>query len=322
MTNTDHIAVYRYHVNGGTGSAEALAEKEAGSGSVAPRGEYFEVGDGIITIHADKFSVYAISYTDATTTTKYTVTFNSNGGSAVASQTVSEGGQVQEADDPTQDSYTFGGWYKDAACTDGNEWDFENGTVPGNITLYAKWTENESDPTPDGNPSGGRKTNGDKTETDDTKTETGSTSSGGGSRGNSSTGNSGSALGKNAGKKSTDNSGETVTTPSSGEIVSGGGEGNMSRQQMIIMLYRYAQARGLVISGSADLGSYSDSGIVASYAQEALAWGVANGIITGTTDGKLNPEGTATRAHFAAFVYRFASLNLAPAASGTEGDAG
>lgn len=87
-----------------------------------------------------------------------------------------------------------------------------------------------------------------------------------------------------------------------------GADGNMSRQQMITMLYRFAQSQGRATSGSADLSGYSDSGIAASYAKEALAWGVANGIITGTTDGKLNPEGVATRAHFAAFLYRYCNL--------------
>lgn len=86
------------------------------------------------------------------------------------------------------------------------------------------------------------------------------------------------------------------------------GEGSMSRQQFITMLYRFAQQQGTVCSLSADRSGFSDSGVVASYAQEALAWDVANGIITGTSDGRLNPEGTATRAHFAAFVYRFANM--------------
>ena len=35
------------------------------------------------------------------------------------------------------DGYTFAGWYKDSACTQG--WDFETG-IPGDMTLYAKWT--------------------------------------------------------------------------------------------------------------------------------------------------------------------------------------
>lgn len=85
-------------------------------------------------------------------------------------------------------------------------------------------------------------------------------------------------------------------------------ENPMSRQQLVTMLYRFAQSQGAEISGSADLSVYPDNGVVASYATEALAWAMGSGIVTGTTDGRLNPEGTATRAHFAAFLYRFNTL--------------
>lgn len=78
------------------------------------------------------------TWTDPTPTT-YTVTFNSNGGSAVASQTVADGGKVTEPADPTKDGYTFGGWYKEDTLT--TEWDFSTDTVSAATTLYAKWTE-------------------------------------------------------------------------------------------------------------------------------------------------------------------------------------
>jgi len=45
----------------------------------------------------------------------YTVTFNSNGGSAVASQTVNEGDDATKPADPTQTGYVFAGWYEEAA---------------------------------------------------------------------------------------------------------------------------------------------------------------------------------------------------------------
>ena len=41
---------------------------------------------------------------------------------------------------PTRQGYTFGGWYKNADCSDGQKWDFATDTVTSNITLYAKWT--------------------------------------------------------------------------------------------------------------------------------------------------------------------------------------
>jgi hypothetical protein len=77
--------------------------------------------------------------------------------------------------------------------------------------------------------------------------------------------------------------------------------GSISRQQLAVMLYRYA--------GEPETdGSYerfSDAGTVAGYASSAMQWAVANGIIGGTADGKLNPEGSASRAAVAAMVSRY-----------------
>ena len=56
-------------------------------------------------------------------TKEYTVTFDSNGGSVVASQTVKEGGKVKEPTDPTRDGYTFAGWY--LSLSDKEEYDFD-----------------------------------------------------------------------------------------------------------------------------------------------------------------------------------------------------
>jgi uncharacterized repeat protein (TIGR02543 family) len=48
---------------------------------------------------------------------------------------------ITKPEDPTRSGYEFGGWYTDAECTEGNEFDFEanDGTVDQNTTLYAKW---------------------------------------------------------------------------------------------------------------------------------------------------------------------------------------
>lgn len=83
------------------------------------------------------------------------------------------------------------------------------------------------------------------------------------------------------------------------------GEGTLSRQQLVTMLYRYAQSQEMNLEGAADLSTYPDNASVASYAGEALAWAVGKGIVTGTSDGRLNPEGTATRGQFAVMMYRF-----------------
>ena len=72
-------------------------------------------------------------------TTTHTVTFNANGhGTAPAAQTVEEGKTATKPADPTASGWKFGGWYKEAACT--NAFDFST-AITGNITLYAKWTK-------------------------------------------------------------------------------------------------------------------------------------------------------------------------------------
>lgn len=73
----------------------------------------------------------------------YTVTFNSNGGSDVASLRVRSGGTVTRPADPVRTDYTFSGWYKDNNFTDLFIFGPEGDKVTGNITLYAGWTEGE-----------------------------------------------------------------------------------------------------------------------------------------------------------------------------------
>gem|GEM_PF-5654168 len=69
----------------------------------------------------------------------YTVTFNSNGGSAVPAQTVKAGEKAVKPANPTKSGYSFSGWYSDASLT--TQYDF-NSAVNADITLCAKWTSN------------------------------------------------------------------------------------------------------------------------------------------------------------------------------------
>lgn len=67
---------------------------------------------------------------------KYTVTFNSNGGSDVSSKTVEENTKVTKPSDPTRNGFTFLGWYYN-----NNKFDF-NTKITSNLTLIAEWKEN------------------------------------------------------------------------------------------------------------------------------------------------------------------------------------
>jgi uncharacterized repeat protein (TIGR02543 family) len=72
----------------------------------------------------------------------YTVTFNSNSGSAVASQIVKEGEMAERPTDPELFTYIFVAWYKETELI--NEWNFETDIVTENKTLYAKWIADEN----------------------------------------------------------------------------------------------------------------------------------------------------------------------------------
>lgn len=85
------------------------------------------------------------------------------------------------------------------------------------------------------------------------------------------------------------------------------GDGNISREQLATMLYRYAQR---VEGGKGSTGSYSWMGgadLVSDWAAEAMRWAVGSGIITGD-NGNLNPGAPATRAEVAAMLERFVNV--------------
>ena len=91
------------------------------------------------------------------TINSYNVTFNSMGGSLVASQNVDHNTAAVKPADPTKTGYTFDGWFTDKDCT--VAYDF-NAPVTDNITLYAKWNkipdQQKPNETPADNPSTGQ----------------------------------------------------------------------------------------------------------------------------------------------------------------------
>ena len=68
------------------------------------------------------------------------VAFDARGGSYVAPRYVAKNKMVSEPAAPTRDGYTFLGWY----TAEGEKWDFSKDVVTADMTLYAKWTKNES----------------------------------------------------------------------------------------------------------------------------------------------------------------------------------
>ena len=80
----------------------------------------------------------------------------------------------------------------------------------------------------------------------------------------------------------------------------------ITREQLAVMLQRFAALLGREAAGSAEaLKTFSDAGGVSPWAQSAMAWAVEAGILQGNGAGALNPQGAASRAETAAMLWRF-----------------
>lgn len=78
----------------------------------------------------------------------------------------------------------------------------------------------------------------------------------------------------------------------------------ITREQMAAILHRYAAFKGYDVTGSAELNGFADAASVSTYAVEPMGWARAAELISGV-DGKLLPQGDATRAQIAAILMRF-----------------
>lgn len=147
------IPVSQYSVTVNNGSADATTANQGATitltADAAPEGKVFDrwvVIAGAITLAnassatttftmpAENVEVTA-TYRDTAVTT-HTVTFETNGGTAVAAQTIADGSKAVQPSDPARDGFTFEGWYQDEACT--LAFDFDT-AVTSDMTLYARW---------------------------------------------------------------------------------------------------------------------------------------------------------------------------------------
>ena len=81
----------------------------------------------------------------------------------------------------------------------------------------------------------------------------------------------------------------------------------ITRQELVTMLYRYAQIKGYDVSvgESTNILSYVDATSISEYAMSAFQWACGSGLIEGDENGALTPLATATRAQAAAMIMRF-----------------
>ena len=86
-------------------------------------------------------------------------------------------------------------------------------------------------------------------------------------------------------------------------------EGNVTREQIAAILFRYASLKGVDTAARANLTAFPDAEKTSAYARDALSWAVAAELVKGTKEGStiyLDPQGSATRAQVAAILSRYA----------------
>lgn len=92
----------------------------------------------------------------------------------------------------------------------------------------------------------------------------------------------------------------------SGVSETGFGPNNaLTREQLALILYRFAQYKGYDVAGTSDLAAYADGSSVSGWAAEAMGWAVDAGLISGVGGNQIAPTGTASRAQVAQILMNF-----------------
>ena len=110
---------------------------------------YTVSGAQTVTNEADSTTITAVyaatgskSSGGSGSTKRYTVSFNTNGGNKITSQTVAKDNSVKEPTAPIKENFEFAGWYTDKELT--TKYDFTE-KVTKSFKLYAKWTEQKQE---------------------------------------------------------------------------------------------------------------------------------------------------------------------------------
>ena len=106
---------------------------------------------------------------------------------------------------------------------------------------------------------------------------------------------------------------KAVNWAASNKIVSGydtgkfGPDDNITREQLAVILWKYSKYKGKDKDVTADFTKFSDSFKISDYAKKGMNWALGVGVMHGS-NGKLLPQGTATRAEAAAMLSNYSKV--------------
>ena len=104
---------------------------------------------------------------------------------------------------------------------------------------------------------------------------------------------------------------DTILWASENKIAAGYGDSlfgpddNVTREQLAVILYNYAQYKDADVTAGGDLLAFGDASKVSSWAADAMKWAVGKGLISGITKTTLDPKGNATRSQVATILMRY-----------------
>ncbi len=277
---------------------------------------------------------------------RYTIRFETNGGTAIASKAVIRNSKLEKPEAPAKEGYSFSGWFTDEELTEA--YDFDK-AVTKNITLYAKWEKHDDEAhkpeTPDeecdGTEADGcaslgfedldvkawyhhdvdyaiengifRGVTENKFAPDDKLTRAMLVTVLYRVEGEP-------AVNKSIPFKDTDMSSyyaDAVIWAQQNGIVNGVSENefapdeNITREQIAAIMHRYAKFKGydVTVGENTNILSYDDESDISEYAISSMQYAVGSGLIKGKSESTLNPKDNATRAEIAAILHRFIEAN-------------
>jgi len=303
------------------------------SGSYTFKGWYTAASGGtqvtVDKVYTENTTIYAQwNYTGSTGggggVSRYTVKFDTNGGTTVANKTVTRNAKLAEPTAPTKDGYTFDGWYTDKKLT--TAYNFDTKVTKG-FTLYAKWVEAKAAHIcPSEKFSDLDTTKWYHEDIDyvlDNEIMLGTSDTVFAPEGSLTRGMLVTILYRSEGEPATNTSipfadvdmsayyANAVVWAQQNGIVKGiseteyAPEMSVTREQLATVMFRYAQFKGMdTVTAEENLG-FNDVSDISDWAVAAMNWGVGRDYIFGRTEGVIAPKVAATRAEIAAFIHRY-----------------
>lgn len=299
-------------------------------------------GDVIVFHYTDDYTKEETSFSTTTSggggssEKTYVVSFETNGGEKVEAQTVYKNDKAQRPTEPKKDGFKFVDWYTDSAFT--TLYDFSS-KVAGNITLYAKWEKLEGEEKNE-NENENTENNDNEFAFDDVSEDMWyydavkyvflnnlmlGTDKGFEPMSNMTRAMLVTVLFRMDGGETAINESpfedvntdawfyEAVLWAYENNIVTGLDEfsfapnENITREQVALILYRFAMQKGMKWERSENSTNFSDSDKISSWAKEAVEWASDMGIILGDEENRFMPDKSATRAEISAMLMRFST---------------